>query len=229
MMESQQLAAMDLFKGLSARDVGKIAAQMRTRTVRGGQAVVSHQDESRDVYFVLAGSLRVNVLSERGRPITFRDLSTGHSFGELAALDGGQRSANVDARVDSLVGVMSAQSFLGVLQEHPSVALATLRKLTAIVRSLSAQVELLSMQVELRICHELLAMAAAVAGDGSARLRPAPRHADIASRVNTNREAVSRLYGKLQKAEVLRKGPGEVLIHVEGLRRFIHGLESEAD
>ena len=56
---------------------------------------------------------------------------------------------------------------------------------------------------------------------GGAR-QPAPKHAEIANRVNTHREAVTRLFGKLKKLGVVQRGRGELLI------RDVHALAAYA-
>lgn len=203
---------MDLLRALDPDELAQVAQLVRTRGVKRGEMVVSHQDESRDVYFVLSGEVQVDVYSEDGRPITFRALRGGNSFGELAAIDGAPRSANVVARSDVVVGHMTAQNFLNMVTRYPPVALAAMRKLTALVRSLSERVGEGVLSVPERICRELLRQCAECRQGLGAALRPAPRQADIASRVNTHREAVSRLFSELTREGLLRRVDGAIII-----------------
>ena len=105
---------------------------------------------------------------------------------------------------------------------------ATARKLTILVRALSERVHEFSEKVEVRICHELLRAARNSMLNGNmARISPNPKHAEIASRVNTHREAVTRLLGKLTKLGVVQRGRGELLIKdihaLEAFARQLHG------
>jgi CRP/FNR family transcriptional regulator, cyclic AMP receptor protein len=222
------LATVDLFHGLDSAQLGEIERRTRIRHFRAGQTVVGYQDDSHDLFFILAGKLKVTIFSEAGREVAFRELNAGQSFGELSAIDGQPRSANVIALTDATVVSMTAPDFVATLRHHPDVALATLRKLTLLVRALSERVHEFSEKVEVRICHELLRLGreATVAGNG-ARLRPAPKHAEIASRINTHREAVSRLLSKLTKLGIVQRGRGELLIKdIQALASYARQLHN---
>ena len=223
------LATVDLFRELDHAALAEVARRIRVRQFKPGQAVVGHQDDSHEVCFILSGRLKVTLFSESGREIEFRELRAGESFGELSAIDGKPRSANVIAQSEASVGTMTAPDFLATLREHPEVAIATLRKLTGLVRSLSERVQEQTEKVEVRICHELLRMARGAMINGTAaRVRPSPKHLEIANRVNTHREAVSRLMSKLSKLGILQRGGGEMLIKdVAGLERYARMLHGQ--
>jgi CRP/FNR family cyclic AMP-dependent transcriptional regulator len=222
------LATIDLFRELGAAELGEVERHIRIRQYRAGQTVVGYQDDSHDLFFILSGKLKVTIFSEAGREVAFRELTTGQSFGELSAIDGQPRSANVIALTDASVGSMTAPDFITALRRQPEVALATLRKLTVLVRALSERVHEFSEKVEVRICHELLRLARdSMLNEHAARLRPAPKHAEIASRVNTHREAVTRLLGKLTKVGVVQRGRGELLIRdIEALAAYARQLHN---
>ena len=79
----------------------------------------------------------------------------------------------------------------------------------------------------MRICHELLRMARELddQSGNAARLTPAPKHVAIANRVNTHREAVTRLLSKLTSQGIVQRGRGELLIKdVSALEAFAHRL-----
>ena len=95
------------------------------------------------------------------------------------------------------------------------------------VRALSQRLYELSEPVPVRICTELIHMAEARSQDGrTARLRPPPKHADIASRLLTHREAVSRLLSDLRREGLVERGRGEGLIRdIPRLREFAEELQ----
>ena len=222
------LATIDLFRELDPPSMAEVERHVRVRQFRPGQTVVGYQDDSHDLCFILSGRLKVTLFSESGREIEFRDLGAGQSFGELSAIDGQPRSANVIAQTEATVGTMTAPDFIAALRQHPEVALGTLRKLTNLVRLLSERVQEQTEKVETRICHELLRMARTAMINGTAaRLRPAPKHAEIANRVATHREAVSRLFSKLKSLGIVQRGRGELLIRdvraLEAYARQLHG------
>jgi CRP-like cAMP-binding protein len=219
-----QLASVDLFDGLSDEDIRIAAKSVRERAYQRGQTILTLDEAGTDVFMVLEGKVRVTIFSETGREVAFRDLSPGASFGEIAAIDSGTRSANVIALSDCVLGCVSSGAFMQLIYNHPAIAEATLKKLTKLVRALSDRVYLFSEPVDIRVCNELIHMSADfMISDNIARFVPAPKHADIASRVNTHREAVSRLMSRLTKAGLLRRGTGELIVtDLKGLRRFMH-------
>lgn len=225
---AHQLAAVDLFQGLTPGELGEIDRCIRVRQFRPQQIVVEYLDDSHEVFFVLNGQLKVTFYAESGREIDFRDLKPGQSFGEMSAIDGQPRSASVIALTDATVAAMTAPDFLAALRTYPAVAMASLRKLTNLVRSLSERVQEQAERVEVRICHELLRMArSAMINHTAARLAPSPKHLAIANRVNTHREAVTRLLAKLKEQGITQRGRGELLIKdvpaLQAFARRLHG------
>jgi CRP-like cAMP-binding protein len=222
------LASIDLFRELDPAALAEVERRVRMRTFKAGQTVVGYQDDSHELCFIVSGRLKVTLFSESGREIEFRELGAGQSFGELSAIDGQPRSANVIAQSESVVGTMTAPEFLSTLRQHPAVAMAALRKLTVLVRLLSDRVQEQTEKVEVRICHELLRMSrTALLNGNAARLKPAPKQSEIANRVNTHREAVSRLLTKLKGRGIVQKGRGELVIrNVQALEAYARQLHS---
>ncbi len=97
-----------------------------------------------------------------------------------------------------------------------------LRQLAALVRNLTERVvDYSTLGVRNRIPAELVRMAReAGIEDNQATLEPLPRHADIASRVSTNREAVAREIAELTRKGLLEKRKGGLtIVDVEASRR----------
>jgi CRP-like cAMP-binding protein len=221
------LSAIAPFTDLSNRELEALAALCHWRDYRPSQLVVGHQEQSSDVFFIVSGKVRVTLYSVSGKEVTFRDMGAGEMFGELAAIDGKPRSASVIALTESRIGSVSAQSFWRVLREHPEVAAATLRWLVAQVRDLSERVfEFSTLTVRNRIHAELLRLAHAHMQDRNrAVISPTPTHAEIASRISTHREAVTRELNRLARAGLIERRSGKWLISdVDRLARMVQDL-----
>lgn len=226
---ARRLARVDILAGLDERGLAAVLPTVRVRHVEAGRAIVGRLDPGREVYFVLSGKVRVTMFAESGREVAFRDLGAGSSFGEIAAIDGEPRSADVVALEDSLVATMSANDFLGLLRREPAVTEATLKKLARLVRALSQRVYEFASPVPARICAELLRLAERT-GEGPVRIAPPPKHADVAAKVSTHREAVSRVLSELARRGVIAKGRGEILIKDRAaLERYAQGSERLLD
>jgi CRP/FNR family transcriptional regulator, cyclic AMP receptor protein len=105
-----------------------------------------------------------------------------------------------------------------------------LRRLTRLVRALSDRVvELSTLTVQRRIQMELLRLAReASPGQKSAVISPAPTHAELATRVSTHREAVTRGLGELTRAGIVEKRGGTLVIRdVEALAAMVNEALSE--
>jgi hypothetical protein len=91
-------------------------------------------------------------------------------------------------------------------------------------------VDVSTLGVQHRLHAELLRRArAAGVVDNRARLDPAPRHAELASRVSTYREQVTREFSALTKQGLLEKdGAGIVLTDVARLERMVEEVRMEA-
>jgi len=209
------LEGLDLFQGLlSPRELDALADLCTCREFAKDREVVSQDSPGNDVYFVARGRVRVTIFAAGGQEVAFRDLGAGKSFGELSAIDGAARSASVVALEPSWIATLSRERFWSVLREHPSVTEQLLRQLASLVRNLTERVvDYSTLGVRNRIQAELVRMAReAGVADNKATLAPLPRHADIASRVSTNREAVARELAELTRKGLLEKRKGGLTI-----------------
>ena len=184
------------------------------RSYRRGEEVIDCDASSRDVFFVIEGSVRVIKHSPSGREVTLADLQAGDLFGELAAIDGEPRSASVVATSESVVAVMAGETLCRVMCDHPAVALAMLRRLAGMVRDSTARImELSTLGAYNRVHAELLRMAKSNVGQGGdARIKPPPTHSEIASRISTTRETVARVIGDLGRQGIVRQGHGTLAV-----------------
>jgi len=162
--------------------------------------------------------------------VSFRTLVAGDIFGEYAAIDGGPRSASVEARTSCLIASMSAKEFRKLLKSEPAVAEAVLKGLVRNVRSLTKRVyEFSTLAVNNRIQAELLRLASLVPREGKgAQIVPAPTHVEIASRVSTHREAVTRELNRLSRIGIIESKRGALLVKdVDRLAEMVHQATGE--
>ena len=111
---AETLSGIEFFRGLARDDRQALASRCHAHRYAAKQQVVSHADESTDVYFIVSGHVRVTIYSVSGKEVTFRDLGAGEMFGDLAAIDGKPRSATVVTLIDSFIVSMSADVFRDV-------------------------------------------------------------------------------------------------------------------
>ena len=224
-----RLSGIDVLRELSREELLSIERRCRWRRCGRGQLVIDHQGSDRDVYFLVEGSVRATVYSQSGRQVTFADIDAGGCFGDLSAIDGRPRSASVVALTEVTLASMPPQLFWEVIVEQPAFATSMLKHLAGIVRRLDDRVvEFSTLGVQNRIHAELLRLANAdTARQGAAVISPVPRHADIASRVSTNREAVTRELNHLARKGILARLPGRLVI--QDLQRLTQMVDESRD
>lgn len=201
-------------------------AESRMRRLRAskGQTVLGRGSQCRDVYFVLEGRLQVVIYSSTGKDVLLRILEPGEMFGELAAIDGHPRSASIVAVSDARLLLMKQQDFMAFLESSPELGLWLGRYFAGQVRDLTERIfELTLLNVQARLHCELLRLIrSAERGSGAARINPAPTHAELAARIGTSREAVSREMRELAKAGVIRGGRRRIeVVNIGALERTV--------
>jgi CRP/FNR family cyclic AMP-dependent transcriptional regulator len=213
-VQGQSLAGIKLFSGLDLAARQAIAQLCNVADFEPGEMIVSHKDAGCDVYFIISGEVTVSALSVNGKRITFHDKCAGDMVGELSAIDGQPRSAHVMAKTKCLTATVTQADFMHLLVKYPDVAMKAISSLAGQVRALSGRVfEFGALCVNDRIHLELLRYAMlARTEDDLCVITPAPTHADIACRVCTHREAVTRELNRLAKDGLLKKEKDAIVV-----------------
>lgn len=225
----RHLEAIKIFQGIPPSELESLVRKFRWMGYDAGKQIISHMDDSTEVFLVVEGTVRVIIYSASGKEVAFRDIGTGEHFGELAAIDGLPRSATVTALTDCAVASMSAGLFWEILKRYPDVAVPLIKQLASSVRALTGRVyEFSALAVRNRIHAELLRLARDhMTGENEAMVRPTPTHAEIASRISTNRESVTRELNKLSREGLVERRPRALIIHdVALLARLVQNAAS---
>jgi CRP/FNR family transcriptional regulator, cyclic AMP receptor protein len=225
------LRSITLLLDVPAAALDDLAQQCRWRRFPVGQRVISREADDHDVYLIVGGKVRITAFSGAGRQVTYRDIATGEWFGDLAAIDGRSRSADVDALEDTLLASMSPTVFRRLLHEHPIVCDRVLDRLVSLVRDLTDRVfDFSTLGVQNRVHAELLRLAKqAGIADNIARISPAPKHSDIAGKVSTYREQVTRELSAMVKQGLVQRSEGALVIpDVARLERIVAEVRRSA-
>ena len=221
-LTAEEFRGIALFRDLGSEALTSLAAACTVTNFGPGELVVGHNDTTFDVFFLLTGKLHMSLYSADGQRVGFHEMSHGGMFGEISAIDGLPRSVSVEAATRCSVAVLPRQRFLGLIESHPRFAMAVTRQLTDHVRRLTTRVfEFSTMAVRQRLRAELLRQAEAQADD-SAAIDSIPTHAELASRISTHREAVSREMAWLEgNGLVSKRGKGLFIPSVSRIRSLI--------
>lgn len=193
------LTTVPLLAGLDRASVSKIESQCAWRTAKEGDLLLNRDSESRDIFFVLRGKVRIVNYSNSGREIAFAVAGAGDYFGELAAIDGQPRSATVVALEECRLATLAPQHFRDALERHPKLALQVMEKLCRIVRTCDDRImDLATLSAYQRVYAEVLkACRPDPVRTGSWIVYPLPTQAQIAAHASTTRETVARVLSQL--------------------------------
>lgn len=200
------LESVAALRALPRRTLSRIESDCLWTVHPPESVILGFNDTSSDVFFVVSGQVRAVVYSGTGTQVSFRDLVAGSMFGELAAIDDSPRSACIEALETSLVARMPRDVFWGLIDKEPAFRRVVLLHLVSMVRSLTRRiVEFSTLSVASRLHAELLRMGLEQSvSQGRAFIRHPPTHTDLANRISTTREAVTRELGKLRKNSVMQ-------------------------
>lgn len=208
------LSAIEVFRDLSSTDYESLSQLLKAQNYQPNQQIITLGDHTQDVFFIINGKVRITTYTSGGKEVTFQDLKAGQMFGELSAIDGESRSTNVVALIKSQLAVATPESFFKILRDYPVVNERILRQLTGLIRKLGDRiVEFSALSVKSRIHAEILRLAKnSTIENNTAEIFPAPTHLDIANRISTHREAVSREFSDLTKNGILKRSDGKLIV-----------------
>lgn len=224
---ADKLRRIELLSLLPQEDLEVLVKRCQWRRFQRNQLLLAHGDDSTDIFFVIEGRVRATIFSFAGKEVAFRDIPAGEMFGELSAIDGRPRSANVVAVTSGQMAVLPSGVFAEILSDRPAVAAAMLRHLSLQVRNLSERVlEFSTLAVKDRIHAELLRLAEGRTGPNNcAVISPAPTHLEMASRLSTHREAVTRELSELCHRGLVRRQKRQlILTDVQALSQMVESV-----
>jgi CRP/FNR family cyclic AMP-dependent transcriptional regulator len=158
--------------------------------------LVNEDDDSDSIFIVLKGKVKVYGAGANGREVVYTTLGPGEYFGEMT-LDGGPRSASVMTLEPVTCVVVTGANVRDFLGTHPDFALHLVRKLIALVRRSTDTVKRLALDDVYTRISKLLYELAQEDAAGHLVVTDRLTQQDIADRVGSSREMVSRIFKQL--------------------------------
>ena len=208
-----RLAGIPLFKDAEI-DLARFETRVRWRNFTPGEILVDFDDLTSDVFFLHSGDVRVLIRTRSGKEVILGEMKAGAIFGELAALDGVKRSANVTALTRGEVCVMAAPVFQEIVFSAPTVAGRVFRLLTGRVRELDARLmEQTVLDLRHRLYSELLRLSVPRQGSETERVvTPPPFHHVLAARIGCRREQVTREFTAMDQEGLIERKRGALVL-----------------
>ena len=188
--------------------IARLDARCQWRKAKAGAFLVYENNEIKGISILTKGCARL-VRIVNGREIILRDIFEGEYFGYPEEMP---ISSQVVAVSDSVVARMPARMFRDVIREHPSVCEHVLTTLSDRVRLLSDRFsETVALNLRGRLCAELLRLSRRTLQNRLA-ISPPPTHFEIAARLGTGREAVTKLLIGLERDGLISRNRSAIAL-----------------
>jgi CRP/FNR family transcriptional regulator, cyclic AMP receptor protein len=199
-----------LFGALERDDRVAVARQMHRAAFDPGQTIFGRGDAGGDVYLVAKGRVRLSIFSFDGRLLSFKHADAGDIFGEIAALDGGARTADAIALTRVEARTLAPEQLNRLIESNPRVARAAIACLCRRLRDTSEQVEAIALHpVEVRLARFLLSRLRLREGgeppDSLAILDLGMSQSELASLIGASRQKVNAALALLEGAGAIER------------------------
>ena len=182
-----------------------ISDHTQLREYERGDVLFWEGDECAGLHIVESGSVKLYRVSPQGRQYIIAVLTDGETCNEVPAFDGGTNPVNVEALETTRVWVVDAKMLLDLIKSKPDFALKVLGKFGQNLRNLVGRIsELAFYQVTNRLARLILEM--------SREPHPPWTQEQLAARLGTVREVVSRSLRELEKSGAIRMEDRRILI-----------------
>lgn len=186
-----------------------------TKRTYGADAVIALQAEDTELIgYVLSGRAKAISFSKAGDATWVGYFQTGDFFGHTALLSQNPPPFEIIAETDVEVLFVSTAHMQKLLDEQDGLSLELARDLAARLDQMTNRlIEAYTLSAKGRVCAELSRLSRIIGITPDTRIiRPSPVFVELAERVNSTRETVSRTVNDLQRKGIVKREPGALVI-----------------
>ena len=216
------------FRGLADAAIDELVARSRIERCRRGKTIFRRASPGTAMMAVLRGSVKICTVSRNGKEAVLNVIGPGQVFGEIAVLDGGPRTADAVALVESDILVLDRRDFMPVVRAHPDLAQRLLEVLCGRLRKTSEQLEdAFFLDMPGRMAKALLAAQTGEGAGGVMQVQLTQR--ELGEMIGTARESVNKLLHSWQEQGIVALRRGAIAVRKpDALKRLAEG-EAEGD
>lgn len=204
-----------LFGELNESELRALSERSVERRLKRDELLFITGDEAAGLFVIVEGALRAFREGVDGREQVIHVERAGATIAELPVFDDGSYPSTVAAEEDSVVLFLSKNDVKSLCRTYPEISLAALKLLAGRLRKCAELVEVLSLrEVDQRLARWLLSEARS-RGRRTAKgfvLDLTLTNQQIASRIGSVREVVSRALARLQQNELIKVDGRKVTI-----------------
>ncbi|CCD84449.1 putative transcriptional regulator with a cAMP binding domain, Crp family [Bradyrhizobium sp. ORS 285] len=207
-----------IFRELEPDALDQLCRYAKPTTLKRGATIFSKGDPGSSLYAVISGTVKISVSSPDGRNAILNLISAGEIFGEVAVLDGRERTADATANTNCEILVIDRREFLPFVKSQPVLAMKFIELLCDRLRWTSDQVEQVILQdLPRRLASALLGLTEKQKVDASRTI--AITQQEISEMVGMTRESINKQLRAWAARDWVRLEHGAiVLLNPEPLR-----------
>jgi len=220
------LAQNPLLRSLDREHVEALAARTRTVTHRANEVIFLKGDPGSGLIAVIGGRVKISVTSAEGRELILNIIDPGEFFGEIALLDGKDRTADAIAMTDCSLLVLDRRDFLPLVEHYPDMALKLIAVLCERLRHTSEHMEdVLFLEVPARLARRLLVLAHDHGEPTSQGVRIDFRlsQQEIGNMIGISRESINKQFSEWRKSGLISVENSFITLKNESQLRRIAG------
>ena len=223
------LAKVDILEQLPPEEAERLALLSSAVRLEAGEAIALAED--RQALLLLAsGRVRVHEPSAAGPDLTISMVEAGTVVGQTGFAPRLSRALRIEALQSSILLVLEWEGFEDLGFRNPEVGLKTIRLLSERLAVCEGRLsDMVRKEVPARLAGLILSLCehqGVVTGDGNHMIPTRYTHKQLASMVGSNREAITRAFGRLRKAGAVEVRSRNIYVtDADALERF---AEAEA-
>lgn len=219
------LHAAELFAQLDDEQLAKVEAVARPLDLPAENTIFLRGDPASAFYLLAEGRVKVYKLLRDGRTATIRHVGPRQTFAE-AALFHETYPSSAETMVACRLYRFDTRAFRELLVTEPQLAVSLLGAMAELLALLNRRVEELLLPVPARLARYLLALADAQLDSPSQTVKLPTSKRELAARLGTVPETLSRTFDRLKRGGVLRMSSDHQLIEILDLDK-LHRLARE--
>jgi CRP/FNR family cyclic AMP-dependent transcriptional regulator len=196
-----------IFGRLPSDELDALLTHARVEHYPSGREIFAKGSPGRSMMAILAGSVRISALAPTGQNIVLALLHAGEVFGEIALIDGQDRTADATATTDCRLLVLDHRDFVPFLQRRADLCVLFLKLLCQRLRQTDRHVEeAMYGRLQDRMAKALVRMASGAPRVGANGVTLRLSQQELAGIIGATRESVNKQLHIWQEAGVLRLG-----------------------
>ncbi len=217
-LDTALLRRNSLFAVLDDTEMEAMLEFAKVRRAAAEERIFAKGDPGDSLYVILRGRVAVQTESDEAKVMLLNILDTGSLFGEIAMLDGGERTATVVAQEATELLRIDRRDFMPFLLQRPDLCVRLMTVLCERVRWTSAIIEdTVFLNVPRRLAKRILMLSQAYGRttDDGTRITTFVSQEDLANMLGVSRESVNKTLKQFQTAGAISYRNGYIIVHDE--------------